>query len=87
MHEDIGNEEKIVDDHNYGAEGRPAVHRAEVRCRGVEVPMPVLASEQKEDREEKQIEPYRQRNEDRIGEARSWEWGGEIRARALEATC
>jgi hypothetical protein len=58
-----------------------------VRCRGIEVLMPALVSEHKEGREEKQVEPHRQRNEDRIGEARSWEWGGEIRARTLEATC
>jgi hypothetical protein len=40
-------------------------------------------SEHKEDREEKQVKPYRQRNEDRVGEASSWEGGGEIRARTL----
>lgn len=40
-------------------------------------------SKYKEGREEKQIEPRGQRNEDRVGEARSWERGGEIRARTL----
>jgi hypothetical protein len=49
--------------------------------------MSALVSEHKEDREEKQVKPYRQRDEDRVGEARSWERGGEIRARALRGMC
>jgi hypothetical protein len=44
-------------------------------------------SENKEDGEEKQIKPYRQRNEDRVGEARSFEGGGEVRARTLKGMC
>jgi len=51
-------------------------------CRGVEVPTPALVSEHKEGREEEQVDPYWQRNEDCVGEARSWERGGKIRARA-----
>jgi hypothetical protein len=45
--------------------------------------MPALVSEHEEDKEEKQVKPYRQRNEDRVGEASSWERRGEIRARTL----
>lgn len=44
--------------------------------------MPALVGEHKEDKE-KEVKPYRQWNEDRVGEARSWERGGEIRARTL----
>jgi hypothetical protein len=49
--------------------------------------MSALLSEHKEDREEKYVKPYRQRDEDCVSEARSWERGGEIRARTLRGMC
>ncbi len=56
-------------------------------CRGVEVPIPVLVSEHKEGREEKQVEPHGQGNEDGVGEARSRKRGGKVRAGTLGETC
>jgi hypothetical protein len=58
-----------------------------VRSRAVEIPMPALASEHKEQKKQKQVEPYRQWNEDCVGEAGSWKRGGEVRARTLGQLC
>jgi hypothetical protein len=44
-----------------------------------------MVSEHEEDKEEKQVKPYRQRNENCVGKACCWEKGGEIRGRLLHS--
>ena len=84
LHQDVADDEDVVEGGGGGVEAGAERAGAEVRCGGVVVRLVVVQGERGEDGQEGEGGPDGEGDEDGVDEAGCWDWRGEGGVRALD---